>query len=115
LLATRESASSLRWALVCVDRVYILNGNESNCIQRFGSSGKSILPISQSDPSGGGCSAMEAGSVSGPDELDVPGSPLEFVWEDGAITLLASRWSSPRMMLYLRLGALLSVAVARCD
>jgi hypothetical protein len=79
LLATRESASSIRQALASGDRVYILNGNESNCIQRFGSSGKSILPRSQSDPSGSGCSAAEAGSVNGPDELDVPGSPLEFV------------------------------------
>jgi hypothetical protein len=92
-----------------------LNGNESNCIHKFGSSGKSILPISQSEPKDSGCSVAEAGSVCGPEELDVPGSPLEVACEDGAITLLASRWSSPRMMLYLRLGALLSVAVARCD
>ena len=92
-----------------------LNGNESSCIHKFGSSGKSILPKSQSEPNDIGCSAAEAGSVCGPEELDVPGSPLEFVWEDGAMTLLASRCNSPKMMLYLRLGALLSVAVARCD
>ena len=92
-----------------------LNGKESSCIHKFGSSGKSILPISQSDPNDSGCSVAEAGSVCGPEELEVPGSPLEFVCEDGATTLLASRWSSPKMILYLRLGALLSVAVARCD
>ena len=95
--------------------MYSLNGKESNCIHKFGSSGKSMLPISQSDPSDSGCSVAEAGSVCGSEELEVPGSPLEFVCEDGATTLLASRWSSPSMILYLRLGALLSVAVARCD
>ena len=68
-----------------------LNGNESSCIHRFGSKGKSILPRSQSDPNDSGCSVAEPGSVWGPEELDVPGSPPEFVCEDGAMTRLASR------------------------
>ena len=95
--------------------MYILNGNESSCIHKFGSRGISILPRSQSEPEGSCDSAVEVGSLSEPFELEVPGSPLEPDREEGAMTRLASRWSSPKIMLYLRLGALLSVAVARCD
>lgn len=91
----------------------ILNGNESSCIQRFGSSGKSILPMSQSEPIVSGCSPTEAGSVCRPEELAVPGSPVGAVCDDEAMTRFASRWSSPSMMLYRRFGALLCVAVAR--
>ena len=34
--------------------MHILKGNESNCIHRFGSSGKSMLPMSRSDSSASG-------------------------------------------------------------
>lgn len=83
-------------ACICGD---ILNGNESSCIHRLGSNGKSILPRSQSEPSVRGGSVVEPASVWGPDELDVPGSPLDVVCDDELMTRLASRWSSPRMML----------------
>lgn len=69
----------------------ILNGNESSCIQRFGSSGKSMLPMSQSEPMVSGCSVAEALSVAGPEELEVPGSPVGAVCEDEAMTRFASR------------------------
>lgn len=70
---------------------YILNGNESSCIHKLGSRGNSMLPRSQSESRGSCGSVVEAGSLCEPEELEVPGSPLEIDCEDGAMTLLASR------------------------
>lgn len=88
----------------------LLKGKESSCIQRFGSSGKSILPKSHSaEPNEAGACSVPGDRMSAllescvPDKLEVLGLPFD---ELGPITRLASRCSSPKIMVYRRFGAL---------
>lgn len=91
LLANLKSAADMCQRTEGVNAVYILNGNESSCIHKLGSRGNSILPRSQSESRESCGSVVDVGSLCEPEELEVPGSPLEIDCKDGAMTLLASR------------------------